>query len=74
MMLPIINIGFLAQIYWFVFAVNLWVEQRSNKQMSNRFSRTIYVGNLPSDIKERDIEDLFYKVWVLNFCSYAPNG
>ncbi|KNA03504.1 hypothetical protein SOVF_208560 [Spinacia oleracea] len=29
--------------------------------MSNRFSRTIYVGNLPSDIKERDIEDLFYK-------------
>lgn len=29
--------------------------------MSSRFSRTIYVGNLPSDIKEYEIEDLFYK-------------
>ncbi|XP_021775044.1 serine/arginine-rich splicing factor SR34A-like [Chenopodium quinoa] len=29
--------------------------------MSSRFSRTIYVGNLPSDIKEHEIEDLFYK-------------
>lgn len=29
--------------------------------MSSRFSRTIYVGNLPSDIKESEIEDLFYK-------------
>eukprot|EP00854_Cymbomonas_tetramitiformis_P007590 gene7590-9037_t len=24
-------------------------------------SKTIYVGNLPSDIRERDLEDLFYK-------------
>ena len=30
--------------------------------MSGRFSRTIYVGNLPSDIREWEIEDLFYKV------------
>ncbi|KAM5557792.1 serine/arginine-rich splicing factor SR34A [Rosa sericea] len=29
--------------------------------MSGRFSRTIYVGNLPSDIREREVEDLFYK-------------
>ncbi|RVW89057.1 Serine/arginine-rich splicing factor SR34A [Vitis vinifera] len=29
--------------------------------MSGRFSRTIYVGNLPSDIREYEIEDLFYK-------------
>ncbi|CAM8985022.1 unnamed protein product [Rhodiola kirilowii] len=30
--------------------------------MSGRFSRTIYVGNLPADIRESEIEDLFYKV------------
>ncbi|KAL8130504.1 hypothetical protein V2J09_019659 [Rumex salicifolius] len=29
--------------------------------MSGRFSRTIYVGNLPGDVKESEIEDLFYK-------------
>ncbi|XP_030547047.1 serine/arginine-rich splicing factor SR30 isoform X2 [Rhodamnia argentea] len=29
--------------------------------MSNRLSRTIYVGNLPGDIRKREIEDLFYK-------------
>ncbi|EPS60498.1 hypothetical protein M569_14305, partial [Genlisea aurea] len=29
--------------------------------MSDRFSRTIYVGNLPADIRESEIEDLFYK-------------
>ncbi|KDO52800.1 hypothetical protein CISIN_1g0226881mg, partial [Citrus sinensis] len=29
--------------------------------MSGRFSRTIYVGNLPSDIREYEVEDLFYK-------------
>ncbi|XP_038686320.1 serine/arginine-rich splicing factor SR34A [Tripterygium wilfordii] len=29
--------------------------------MSGRFSRTIYVGNLPLDIREREVEDLFYK-------------
>ncbi|CAM8985011.1 unnamed protein product [Rhodiola kirilowii] len=29
--------------------------------MSGRFSRTIYVGNLPADIRESEIEDLFYK-------------
>ncbi|CAH9073829.1 unnamed protein product [Cuscuta epithymum] len=26
-----------------------------------RLSRTIYVGNLPEDIREREVEDLFYK-------------
>ncbi|XP_052207525.1 serine/arginine-rich splicing factor SR34A-like [Diospyros lotus] len=30
-------------------------------EMSGRFSRTIYVGNLPADIREREVEDLFYK-------------
>ena len=30
--------------------------------MSRRWSRTIYVGNLPGDIREREVEDLFYKV------------
>lgn len=30
--------------------------------MSSRFSRTIYVGNLPLDIRESEIDDLFYKV------------
>ncbi|XP_039058982.1 serine/arginine-rich splicing factor SR34A-like isoform X5 [Hibiscus syriacus] len=30
-------------------------------EMSGRFSRTIYVGNLPSDIREWEVEDLFYK-------------
>lgn len=30
--------------------------------MSSRASRTIYVGNLPGDVREREIEDLFYKV------------
>ncbi|KAK9103954.1 hypothetical protein Sjap_021208 [Stephania japonica] len=29
--------------------------------MSGRLSRTVYVGNLPSDIRESEIEDLFYK-------------
>lgn len=29
--------------------------------MSSRSSRTIYVGNLPGDVRESEIEDLFYK-------------
>ncbi|KAL6984207.1 hypothetical protein U1Q18_017584 [Sarracenia purpurea var. burkii] len=29
--------------------------------MSGRFSRTIYVGNLPADTMEWEVEDLFYK-------------
>jgi hypothetical protein len=28
-------------------------------------TRTIYVGNLPGDIREREVEDLFYKVCFL---------
>nr|GFA01315.1 nucleotide-binding, alpha-beta plait [Tanacetum cinerariifolium] len=27
----------------------------------SRSSRTLYVGNLPGDIREREVEDLFYK-------------
>ena len=27
----------------------------------------IYVGNLPPDVKTRDIEDLFYKFGKINF-------
>ncbi|OEL27064.1 Serine/arginine-rich splicing factor SR30 [Dichanthelium oligosanthes] len=34
---------------------------RLKKTMSRRYSRTIYVGNLPGDIREREVEDLFYK-------------
>ena len=30
--------------------------------MAGRASRTIYVGNLPLDVKEWEIEDLFHKV------------
>ncbi|XP_045787566.1 serine/arginine-rich-splicing factor SR34-like isoform X2 [Trifolium pratense] len=29
--------------------------------MSRRSSRTVYVGNLPGDIREREVEDLFMK-------------
>jgi len=29
--------------------------------MSGRFSRMIYVGNLPADIREWEVEDIFYK-------------
>ena len=52
--------------------------------MSGRFSRTIYVGNLPADIRESEIEDLFYKVCfkcfhvtlilvcrIMRFCSFS---
>ncbi|GAB2219040.1 hypothetical protein Drorol1_Dr00006667 [Drosera rotundifolia] len=30
--------------------------------MSRRAYRTIYVGNLPGDVREREVEDLFYNV------------
>ncbi|KZV23149.1 hypothetical protein F511_29014 [Dorcoceras hygrometricum] len=29
-------------------------------KMSGRFSRLVYVGNLPADIRESEVEDLFY--------------
>lgn len=32
----------------------------------SRSSRTLYVGNLPGDIRERELEDLFYKVLPSN--------
>ena len=31
-------------------------------KMSSRANRTVYVGNLPGDIREREVEDLFHKV------------
>ncbi|KAI3693524.1 hypothetical protein L1987_76468 [Smallanthus sonchifolius] len=31
------------------------------KEKMSRSSRTLYVGNLPGDIREREVEDLFYK-------------
>jgi arginine/serine-rich splicing factor 1/9 len=37
----------------------MWIAEG---RMSRRWSRTIYVGNLPGDIREREVEDLFYKV------------
>jgi arginine/serine-rich splicing factor 1/9 len=36
----------------------MWIAEG---RMSRRWSRTIYVGNLPGDIREREVEDLFYK-------------
>lgn len=36
----------------------------------SRSSRTIYVGNLPGDIREREVEDLFYKVRAVYLASY----
>lgn len=44
----------------YIIAADTWLLEL---KMSGRFSRTIYVGNLPSDIKEYEVEDLFYKVW-----------
>lgn len=35
-----------------------------------RSSRTIYVGNLPGDIRETEIEDLFYKVFGVLIVNY----
>ncbi|KAL2597866.1 hypothetical protein AAZV13_11G189500 [Glycine max] len=35
--------------------------------MSRRSSRTVYVGNLPGDIREREVEDLFLKVFIQLF-------
>uniref|UniRef100_A0A803KNZ9 RRM domain-containing protein n=1 Tax=Chenopodium quinoa TaxID=63459 RepID=A0A803KNZ9_CHEQI len=31
------------------------------KNMTRRIYRTIYVGNLPGDIREKEVEDIFYK-------------
>lgn len=42
--------------------------------MSRRWSRTIYVGNLPGDIREREVEDLFYKVGDLFFSLFCVDS
>ena len=33
----------------------------------SRYGCTIFVGNLPGDVREREVEDLFYKV-----CNVQP--
>ncbi|VVA89761.1 unnamed protein product [Arabis nemorensis] len=37
------------------------ISNRRTGRMSSRSSRTVYVGNLPGDIREREVEDLFSK-------------
>lgn len=34
--------------------------------MSRYGATTIFVGNLPGDVREREVEDLFYKVGDLS--------
>ncbi|VVA12627.1 PREDICTED: serine/arginine-rich splicing factor [Prunus dulcis] len=50
---------------WFFLILNLWYGNFGcvfqGGKMSSRSSRTIYVGNLPGDIRMREIEDLFMK-------------
>lgn len=46
----------------------------TKETMSSRNSRTIYVGNLPGDIRLREVEDLFYKVWfpqIIIYCIHS---
>nr|KAJ0191574.1 hypothetical protein LSAT_V11C800411230 [Lactuca sativa] len=38
-----------------------WIRFHEKFWNMSRSSRTIYVGNLPGDIREREVEDLFYK-------------
>lgn len=38
-----------------------------------RLSRTIYVGNLPGDIRESEVEDLFYKVGFKQYLMVLVN-
>jgi len=42
--------------------------------MTRRNGCTIYVGNLPGDIREREVDDLFYKVsgWLDRVPSFRP--
>lgn len=35
--------------------------------MGSRRESRIYIGNLPSDVKQRDLEDLFYKYGRINY-------
>jgi len=63
---------------WFLLADELPFFCRTvqflQSNMSSRFSRTIYVGNLPADIRESEIEDLFYKVWSVYFSCFPCYG
>lgn len=33
----------------------------------SRSSKVLYVGNLPGDVREREVEDIFYKVTHILF-------
>ncbi|VDM08757.1 unnamed protein product, partial [Wuchereria bancrofti] len=35
--------------------------------MAGRRDCRVFVGNLPSDVKQRDLEDIFYKYGRINF-------
>ncbi|MFQ6657332.1 hypothetical protein Gotur_027064 [Gossypium turneri] len=53
--------GGVADLVCFIVFVKYFYYLFAGSGMSGRFSRTIYVGNLPSDIREWEVEDLFYK-------------
>lgn len=59
---------------WIFFKKNLWYCNFGcvfrGERMSSRSSRTIYVGNLPGDIRMREIEDLFMKVSFKKYIYY----
>lgn len=57
---------------FFICRISYWLLQ--GLRMSGRFSRTIYVGNLPADIRESEVEDLFYKVWFSYYSSFRLFG
>lgn len=42
-------------------------KRRTPREMSYRSDCRIYVGNLPPDIRTKDIEDLFYKFGKISF-------
>uniref|UniRef100_A0A0N4U7T1 Splicing factor, arginine/serine-rich 1 n=1 Tax=Dracunculus medinensis TaxID=318479 RepID=A0A0N4U7T1_DRAME len=39
----------------------------SNRDMGSKRDCRVYIGNLPPDIRQRDLEDLFYKYGHINF-------
>ncbi|URD80909.1 hypothetical protein MUK42_18593 [Musa troglodytarum] len=56
--------GYFSQIVWPIIkrvAKRILFSDLYAGNMSRRYSRTIYVGNLPGDVREREVEDLFYK-------------
>ncbi|VDN06401.1 unnamed protein product [Thelazia callipaeda] len=43
------------------------VRSSSKERMAGRRDCRVYIGNLPPDIRQRDLEDLFYKYGHINF-------